>query len=161
MRSKIKGRSKSLAFVGTAALALSLLPVSPAAAAAGDVEVVGFGDRVPARIVRASCRVTGALITLDRLQLVVEADASALPDGLLTTVSCSASSSAGGSVVAPAISCPGPACASAGTGQVGLGTITVCVTATGDFGPLLPERKTVTHCANTAGARVDQDFISS
>lgn len=149
------------AVTGVAALAMSLLPASPAGAAAGDVEVVGFGDKVAARIVRASCRVTGALISLDKLQLVVETDASATPDGLLTNVSCVASSAAGGSVMAIPLSCPGPACASVGTGQVGLGLITVCVTATGNFGPLLPEQKTVSHCAQTAGAKLDQDFISS
>ncbi|HYO61990.1 MAG TPA: hypothetical protein VEU29_08855 [Actinomycetota bacterium] len=140
---------------------MSVLPASPAAAAAADVEAVTFGDRVPARIVRASCRVTGVLIGLNTLQLVVEADASATPDGLLTSVSCTASSAAGGSVSTISLSCPGPACASAGTGQVSLGLITVCVSATGDFGPLFPEEKSVAHCAQTVGAKIDQDFISS
>ena len=144
-----------------AAIGMSVLPASPAAAAVADVEAVTFGDRVPARIVRASCRVTGVLIGLNTLQLVVEADASSTPDGLLTNVSCVASSAAGGSVMTIPLSCPGPACASVGTGQVRLGLITVCVSATGSFGPLFPETKTVSHCAQTAGAKIDQDFISN
>lgn len=162
MISTSRGRRARLAGATVvAAIGMSILPASPAAAAVADVEAVTFGDRVAARIVRTSCRVTGALISLNALQLVVEADASATPDGLLTSVSCVASSAGGGSVMTIPLSCPGPACASVGTGQVGLGLITVCVTATGDFGPLLPEEKTVSHCAQTAGAKIEQDFISS
>ncbi|HEX2295426.1 MAG TPA: hypothetical protein VHN37_08970 [Actinomycetota bacterium] len=147
------------AAVMVAALMISLIPASPAAAAVADVEAVGGGE-LPGRIVRASCRVTGALISLNTLQLVVEADASATPDGLLTQVQCTATSAGGGSVTAPPIACPGPACASAGTGQVRLGLITVCVSATGHFGPLFPESKTVSHCATGAGAKLEQDWVS-
>lgn len=158
MFSRRRGRFLA-AVTMTAAVIVSVLPASPAAAAAADVEAIGTGN-LPGRIVRASCRVTGALIGLNTLQLVVEADATATPDGLLTEVSCSASSSAGGSVQAVPVACPGPACASAGTGQVRLGLITVCVTATGHFGPLFPESKTVSHCATGAGAKVDQNLIN-
>lgn len=157
----MRSRSKRVTAAGVvaAAVMISLIPAAPAAAAVADVEAVGGGN-LPGRVVRASCRVTGALISLNRLQLVVEADASATPDGLLTTVSCTASSAGGGSVQAPPVSCPGPACASAGTGQVGLGLITVCVSATGHFGPLFPESKTVSHCATGAGAKIDQNWIN-
>ncbi len=162
MISSSRGRKARLAAGAVvAAIGMSVLPASPASAAVAAVEAVTFGDRVPARIVRASCRVTGVLIGLNSLQLVVEADATATPDGLLTTVSCTASSAAGGSVSTIALSCPGPACASVGTGQVGLGLISLCVTATGDFGPLFPEEITVGHCARIAGAKIEQDFISS
>lgn len=162
MISRTRGRRARLAAAAVVgAIGISVLPASPAAAAVADVEAVTFGDRVPARIVRASCRVTGVLIGLNTLQLAVEADASATPDGLLTNVSCTASSAAGGSVMTIPLSCPGPACASAGTGQVSLGLISVCVTATGHFGPLFPESKTISHCAQTAGAKIEQDFISN
>ena len=162
MISSNRGRKARLAAGAVvAAIGMSVLPAAPAAAAVADVEAVTFGERVPARIVRASCRVSGVLIGLNTLQLVVEADASATPDGLLTTPSCVASSSAGGSVMTIPLSCPGPACASVGTGQVSLGLITVCVTGTGSFGPLFPETRTVSHCAQTAGAKIDQDLISS
>ncbi|MDQ3951963.1 MAG: hypothetical protein M3279_03195 [Actinomycetota bacterium] len=158
MRSLSKRRFAA-AGVMAAAVVISVIPATPAAAAVADVEAIGGGN-LPGRIVRASCRVTGALISLNTLQLVVEADATATPDGLLTEVSCTASSAAGGSVAAVPVACPGPACASAGTGQVRLGLITVCVTATGHFGPLFPESKTVSHCATGAGAKFEQDWVS-
>jgi hypothetical protein len=126
------------------ALMLALVPASPANAAVGATEAVGVGQR--GRAVQATCVVTGVLIGLDRIQLSVNAEATATPDGLATRVQCTASSAAGGSVSTLNLRCPGPACATTGTGSVSLGKLTVCVNATGTFGPLNPEDITVSNC---------------
>ena len=110
-----------------ATLGLMAIP-SPAHAVAG--AAIGTSGDATHRLI-VSAKVTGVLTGTNSIQLVVECNAEAIGAAASTAINeCYATSAGGGSATAPSIALPGNAAATAGTNNVALGRITVCVRGT-------------------------------
>lgn len=119
---------KKLAVLAVFASIAALMVPSPAHAVAGGAVGIG-GDPGHGLIVNA--KVTGVLTGTNGIQVVVECDAVAAGPAASTAINaCYATSAAGGTATAPSIALPGNVAATAGTNNVGLGRITVCVRGT-------------------------------
>jgi hypothetical protein len=109
-----------------------------------EVSLSGRIFKVSARVIRVPG--TGRVVR-------VGCDVAGLPDGQRATIEeCTVMSSAmRGYRRNEATNMAGPAAATGGTGQLPNAELTVCVTATVDFGPLNPETRRASRCSAEAG----------